>query len=154
MAAVARLPRLARLAAIFQARRPTSAGYRRPTPHRFCFPLSCDTRKSLAQALLSWGLVNVTMLSSCLLLALVVGGSHAGSEPECGEGEEQELQSRVSSCLASVTFQFEDARDAAREVVEVQEAACQLVARAVDDCGSMWEECHSGEEVKINPWSQ
>ena len=55
----------------------------------------------------------------CLLL--VISGSHAGSGPECGEREEQEIQSRVSGCLASATFQFEDARDAAREVEDVRE---------------------------------
>ena len=90
------------------------------------------------------------ILDFCLLIALlVVGGSQAGSGPECEEWEEQELQSRVSGCLASVTFRFEDARDAAREVVDVREAVCLLVDQAVDDCGSMWQECHSGEEVKI-----
>jgi len=81
----------------------------------------------------------------CLLL--VISGSHAGSGPECGEREEQEIQSRVSGCLASATFQFEDARDAAREVEDVREAACLLVAQAFH-CGSMWKECHSGEEVQ------
>ena len=89
------------------------------------------------------------MLFSCLLLApgLLVAGS---DDPECGERDEQEVQGRVSRCLASATFQFEDARDAATEVVEVREAACLLVAKAVDDCGSVWKECHSGEEVKIS----
>jgi len=86
------------------------------------------------------------MIRGCLLL-LVIGGSHAGSEPEWEEKEEQEIQSRVSGCLASVTFQFEDARDAAREILDVREAICLLVAQAVG-CGSMWKECHSGEEVQ------
>lgn len=87
------------------------------------------------------------MILGCLLL--VIGGSHAGSEPECGEREEQEIQSKVSGCLASATFQFEDARDAAGDVVDVREAACLLVAQVLD-CGSTWKECHSGEEVKIS----
>jgi len=85
------------------------------------------------------------MILGCLLL--VIGGSHAGSEPECGEREEQEIQSKVSGCLASATFQFEDARDAAGDVVDVREAACLLVAQVLD-CGSTWKECHSGEEVQ------
>ena len=88
------------------------------------------------------------MILGCLLL--VIGGSHAGTGPECEEREEQEIQSRVSGCLASVTFQFEDARDAAGEVLDVREAVCLLVAQAVDDCCGLWKECHSGEEVKIH----
>ena len=94
--------------------------------------------------------MNVTMTLGYLLLGLLVAGSHAGSEPECGEREEQELQSKVSGCLASATFQFEDRRDAAREVEQVREAACLLVVQAVDECGSMWGQCHSGEEVNIS----
>jgi len=82
-----------------------------------------------------------------LIVVLGVVGARVAREVggvECEEEGLQTMQSDFNNCAVELSYKFDSEREGDNE----EDALCNLISKTVDECGQIWERCHSPDEVR------